>query len=155
MFGALGGAIIGLTPTLHRLFFSPSTEGGYLNAWLTSAIQNIGSLFASTQILVVGVKLSQSLRKMKAGEESGHVPGKGLAFITFVRFFVWPAISIPLIWALATKTNILGDDPMLWFAMMLMPTGPPAMILVALTDVTGCEENEKMAIAKLLTVSHP
>jgi len=36
---------------------------------------------------------------------------------------------------------------------MSMPTGPPAMILVALTDVVKSPEEEKMAIAKLLTVS--
>lgn len=44
---------------------------------------------------------------------------------------------------------------MLWFSMMLMPTGPPAMILVALTDVTGAAESMKMTIAKFLTVSFP
>ncbi|CAI6334781.1 unnamed protein product [Periconia digitata] len=153
LLGALAGAIIGLTPALHTLFFNPPNEGGHFNANITSSIQNIGSLFASTQIIVVGVKLSQSLRKMKAREESGKVPKAGLAFITIVRFFIWPAISIPFIWVLATKTGLLGDDPMLWFVMMLMPTGPPAMLLVALCDVTGCEEEEKMAIAKLLTVS--
>ena len=36
---------------------------------------------------------------------------------------------------------------------MLMPTGPPAMILTALTDVNGSAEQEKMAVTKLLTVS--
>jgi hypothetical protein len=35
---------------------------------------------------------------------------------------------------------------------MLMPTGPPAMILVALTDVTGAAESMKMTVAKFLTV---
>lgn len=154
LLGALIGAIIGLTPPLHRLFFSESNEGGYLNAWLTSAIKNIGDLFASLQIIVVGVKLSLSMRKWKAGEESGVVSKTSLAFITFIRFIVWPLISIPLIWALATKTGMLDKDPMLWFAMMLMPTGPPAMILVALTDVNGSPEMEKMAIAKLLTVRY-
>jgi hypothetical protein len=43
---------------------------------------------------------------------------------------------------------------MLWFSMMLMPTGPPAMILVALTDVTGAAESMKMTIAKFLTISY-
>lgn len=61
-------------------------------------------------------------------------------------------ISIPLIWAIASKTELLNGDPMLWFSMMLMPTGPPAMILVALTDVTGAPEAMKMTIAKFLTV---
>jgi hypothetical protein len=153
LLGAVVGAFIGLTPPLHRLFFNDSNEGGYLNAWLTVAIKNIGDLFASTQIIVVGVKLSQSLRKMKAGENSGVVPKTSLAFITILRFLVWPLISIPFIWALATKTNLLNGDPILWFVLMLMPTGPPAMILVALTDVVGSPEEEKMAIAKLLTVS--
>lgn len=41
---------------------------------------------------------------------------------------------------------------MLWFCLMLMPTGPPAMKLTALADVNGSKEAEKMAIAKFLTV---
>jgi hypothetical protein len=36
--------------------------------------------------------------------------------------------------------------------MILMPIGPPAMFLVALSDVNGSEETEKMVIAKFLTV---
>lgn len=63
-------------------------------------------------------------------------------------------ISIAIIYALATKTQVLDADPMLWFSMMLMPTGPPAMILVALSDVNGSPEMEKMAIAKFLTVMY-
>jgi hypothetical protein len=37
---------------------------------------------------------------------------------------------------------------------MLMPTGPPATKLVALADVSGCDEDEKMSIAKFLTISY-
>ncbi|KAF2819260.1 hypothetical protein CC86DRAFT_472097 [Ophiobolus disseminans] len=154
LMGAIVGAIIGLTPALHRLFFNSSNEGGYFNAWLTISFKNIGDLFASTQIIVVGVKLSQSLLKMKRGEDSGEVSKSSLALVTVVRFIIWPLISIPFIWALASKTNLLDADPMLWFAMMLMPTGPPAMILVALTDVTGAPEAMKMTIAKFLTISY-
>ena len=62
-------------------------------------------------------------------------------------------MSIPIIYALATRTTLLGDDPILWFAMMLMPCGPPALKLTALADVAGAEEQERMAIAKFLTVS--
>jgi hypothetical protein len=67
------------------------SEGGYFNAWLMNSIKNIGDLFASLQIIVVGVKLSQSLRNMKRGEESGPFSWKGFSFITAVRFFIWPA----------------------------------------------------------------
>jgi len=152
--GALIGALLGLVPQLHKLFFSSQEEGGYLNAWLQASIKNIGSLFASLQVIVVGVKLSQSLLKMKRGEKSGSVPLTPMVFVTVVRFILWPLISIPLIWVLAKKTNILSDDPILWFTLMLMPAGPPALKLTALADVNGASEDEKMSIAKFLTVSY-
>jgi predicted permease len=90
LLGAIVGAIIGLTPALHRLFFNPSNEGGYLNAWLTTSIKNIGELFASLQIIVVGVKLSKSMLRMKRGENSGTVDKRSLAIVTLLRFIIWP-----------------------------------------------------------------
>jgi predicted permease len=90
LIGAIVGAIIGLTPALHRLFFNPSNEGGYFNAWLTTSIKNIGELFASLQIIVVGVKLSKSMLRMKRGENSGKVDKRSLAIVTLLRFIVWP-----------------------------------------------------------------
>ncbi|KAI9655314.1 MAG: hypothetical protein M1821_005461 [Bathelium mastoideum] len=152
--GAVIGAVIGLTPPLHRVFFNSTENGGYLNAWLTTSIKNIGDLFAALQVIVVGVKLSQSMVKMKRGEESGSAPWLPMVIITFVRLVLWPAISIPLIYALATKTQTLDKDPILWFAMMLMPVGPPALKLAALADVNGSGEKEKMSIAKFLTISY-
>lgn len=91
--------------------------------------------------------------RMKKGESSGRVPLLPLLLITLVRFIIWPAISISLIYLLATHTSLLSDDPILWFSMMLMPTGPPALLLTALADVTGATEEEKLSIAKFLTVS--
>ncbi|KAF2461092.1 auxin efflux carrier [Lineolata rhizophorae] len=152
--GAVIGAVIGLVPALHRVFFAGSQQGGVLNAWLTSSIKNIGDLFAALQVVVVGVKLSQSMRRMKKGEASGKVPWTPFVLITLVRYVVWPVVSIPLVWALATRTGVLGKDPILWFTMMLMPTGPPAMKLTALTDVNGSSEQEKMSVAKFLTISY-
>lgn len=93
---AIFGAIIGLIPPLHRLFFSPSNEGGYLNAWLTTSIKNVGELFASLQIIVVGVKLSQGMLRMKRGENSGEVSKWSLALVTFFRFILWPLRVSPL-----------------------------------------------------------
>ena len=122
--GAVIGIFIGLTPPLHRAFFSPSYEGGFLNAWLTSALSSVGNLFVSLQVVVVGVTLASSLRKMKRGEASGNVPISATVFVLGVRYILWPIMSITIIWLLASKTNIIGKDPILWFAMMLMPTGP-------------------------------
>lgn len=151
--GTCLGALIGLVPTLHTLFFSPQQEGGYLNAWLTAALKNIGDLFAALQVIVVGIKLSSSLLKWKKGEASGKMPWGPWALVTFVRFVLWPAISISLIYAFATKTGVLDDDPILWFAMMLMPVGPPALSITAMADVSGADETQKLSIAKFLTVS--
>jgi hypothetical protein len=64
-------------------------------------------------------------------------------------------MSIGFIYALAKKTDILGTDPMLWFTMMLMPTGPPAMKLITMVEVSdNASEEDEHKIAKLLTVSH-
>ncbi|CAI4214428.1 unnamed protein product [Parascedosporium putredinis] len=107
------GAIIGLVPALHKLFFDPMQEGGYFKGWLTSSLKNVGELFV-----------------------------------------LMPLLSIPIIWVLAKKTDVLPSDPAVWFAMMLMPVGPPAMKLIALADVNGINGRTRMSIAKLLTFAY-
>lgn len=151
--GAAIGAVIGLVPALHKLFFNTQEEGGYLNAWLTATLKNIGDLFAALQVVIVGVKLSKVLLRMKKGEENGYVPWLLIVLVSLMRFVIWPIIGIAVVYGLATKTNVLGDDPILWFSMMLMPSGPPALLLTALADVSGAGEQEKLSIAKFLTVS--
>lgn len=152
--GALIGAFLGLTPGVNTWFFAKPDEGGYFKAWLTQSIENIGDLFATLQLVVVGSKLSASLAKAKKGEDSGKVDWKPLATIFLIRFLLWPAASISLIWVIASKTSWLTPDPILWFVMMLMPTGPPATKLTALADVSGAEEKQKLAISKFLTISY-
>jgi predicted permease len=153
--GAVIGVIVGLVPPLHKAFFADSGEGGIMNAWFTKCITNVGELFAALQIIVVGVKLSATMRRMKRGEASGTVPWKSMVFVTIVRFVVFPLMSIPLFWYFAAKTDALGGDPILWFSLMLMAAGPPAMIILPLADVNGSSEHDKMSIAKFLTVSRP
>jgi hypothetical protein len=64
------------------------------------------------------------------------------------------SISIGVVYTTASKTNWLDDDPILWFVLMLMPTGPPATKLIALADVSGADEDEKMSIAKFVTICY-
>ncbi|KUJ20305.1 uncharacterized protein LY89DRAFT_578765 [Mollisia scopiformis] len=154
LIGALIGAFIGLIPPLHKAFFNDPSEGGFFKAWLTASVKNVGELFAALQLVVVGAKLSGSLLKMKKGEASGEVRLIPLFTIFFIRFILWPVISIAVIFLIATKTSLLTDDPILWFVLMLMPTGPPATKLTALADVSGADENEKMSIAKFVTISY-
>lgn len=152
--GASLGALIGLVPPLHRLFFATQQEGGYFNAWLTSALSNVGELFVALQVVVIGVKLSVAVLKFKHGERSGRVPWSAFSLIIAMRFVIWPAISIFTIYGLAKYTGVLSEDKILWFAMMLMPCGPSALNLTALADVGGSGEEEKLGIAKVLTAEY-
>ncbi|KAF7860697.1 hypothetical protein EAF04_008215 [Stromatinia cepivora] len=154
LLGALIGAILGLTPALHTAFFASPSSGGIFKAWLTTSVKNIGELFAGLQLVVVGAKLSSSLIRMKNGESSGKVPSLVVLTICIIRFILWPVVSIGVIYMIARKTQWLDEDPILWFVLMLMPTGPPATKLTALADVSGADEEEKMAIAKFITVAY-
>lgn len=89
--GAVTGAILGLVPPLHKAFFGNPKSGGIFIAWLTDSVKQIGGLFAALQVVVVGVKLNSSMRKMKRGEDSGTVPWAPLVFVTIMRLIVWPA----------------------------------------------------------------
>lgn len=48
--GAIVAMIIGLSPQLHRLFFAPPQEGGYLSVWVSGSLRNIGELFTVLQV---------------------------------------------------------------------------------------------------------
>ncbi len=118
LIGAVIGAVIGLVPPLHRVFFNESIDGGIFNAWITESLKKIGQLFVTLQVVVVGVSLSSSLRKMKRGEQKA-LPWEPTVLILVVRLLLWPILSIGIIWGLSTKTNVLSQDPILWFAMMM------------------------------------
>ena len=152
--GLVIGLVIGLVPPLHQSFFNASQSGGIFTAWLADSIQKIGELFPVLQTFVVGTKLSSSMRKMKRGEESGLVPWTTVTLVTIIRFVMWPVVSICLTYLLVSRTSVLEADSMLWFCMMLIPTGPTAMKLTALADVSGSSENEKMSIAKFLSITY-
>lgn len=156
--GAVIGFVLGLVPPLHRAFFNHTDDGGIFTSWLTQSMRDTGDLFVTLQVIIVGVKLSSSLRRMKRGEDeesSGEVSWSAASFVFFVRYVFWALLGVPLICFLAklkTKNGSLLDyDPTLWFSMMLMACGPPAMSLVPMADISGTNEGVKMSVAKLLT----
>ncbi|EPE32490.1 hypothetical protein GLAREA_07624 [Glarea lozoyensis ATCC 20868] len=154
LIGAAIGAVLGLTPILKRAFFDSPSHGGIFKAWLTSSLEDVGDLFAALELVAVGAKLSTCLVKMKQGESSGQMRPSFALTIFFIRFIMWPIVSIGTVYTIASNTRWLGHDPMLWFVLMLLPTGPPATKLTALADVSGTEEEEKMAIAKFIAMSY-
>lgn len=157
LLGAVVGAVVGLTPPLHRAFFNEADQGGIFTAWLTASLQNVGSVFVPLPVVIAGVSLytsyTQARRASIAHPEAG-VPWGTTLFVLFVRFVLWSGISISLVYVMI-KAGWLGDDPMLWFAMMLMPTGPSAMKLITMVQVSGAADKDEHKIAKLLTVSVP
>lgn len=88
LLGAILAVIVGLVPKLHRVFFADMQDGGWLHAWLTSSIKNVGELFTALQMFVVGSELYKS---MDGKEKVGRIPKMGLGLLFAVRFLVWPA----------------------------------------------------------------
>ena len=95
------GILLGLVPKLHRALFSSYEEGGIFNAWLVSSIENIGTLFTSLQVFLVGCKLGVSFERMKRSsspsspeegveEGSGRVPIRAIVVVYTVRLILWP-----------------------------------------------------------------
>ena len=152
---AFAGLVVGLTPPLQKAFFSDFSHGGYLNAWLTVSLKNTGGLFPALQTFTVGIKLASALRDMKKDDNSGGAyPWLPSLFVEVTRHVLTPIMSILIIWLVATKTSWLAPDPILWFSLMIIPTGPPATKLTALADVSDYSEEEKMSISKFMAVSY-
>ncbi|KAF3766744.1 hypothetical protein M406DRAFT_254796 [Cryphonectria parasitica EP155] len=156
LLGAIIGAVIGLVPSLHRAFFNDSEHGGIFTAWLTASLKNIGTLFVPLPVVIAGTSLYSAYKGTaeKTQGKSSKLPWATVSYIMLVRFILWPAASISLVYLLASRTSILGSDPMLWFAMMLMPCGPPAMKLITMVQVSSADDEEEAIIAKLLTISY-
>lgn len=154
LLGALIGTVIGLVHHLHRAFFSDTVDGGIFTAWLTASLKNIGSLFVPLPVVVAGVSLYTAMNEARArGHFASALPWLTVTFILGIRFILWPILSIASIYGIASRTDLLGPDPMLWFAMMLMPTGPPAMKLITLVQISNSDPEDESSISKILTVS--
>ncbi|KAL1839882.1 hypothetical protein VTJ49DRAFT_1017 [Mycothermus thermophilus] len=156
LLGAIAGAIVGLVPFLHGAFFNSSDDGGIFAAWLTSSLKSVGELFVSLPVVVAGVTLFCSMRDAKRNHESTvtSMPWGAVSYILFVRFVAWPLVSISAIYLLATRTGLLGTDPILWFCLGIMPCGPSAMKLITLVQVARGTPDTEKHISQLLTISY-
>lgn len=173
------GLVLGLVPKLHRAFFAPYEDGGIFNAWLITSIENVGGLFTTLQVFLVGCKLGVGFERMKRSGDEGRVPIRAALVVFFVRLILWPvyvltiSLSPPPLFKLTNWTHshlplrmsiiglyyfichvkIFPNDPVLWFTMMVMPTGPPALIISGLAELSNqVTKSEKLAIAKVLAV---
>ncbi|KZT50396.1 hypothetical protein CALCODRAFT_404835, partial [Calocera cornea HHB12733] len=127
--GTLLAGVIGLNPVLRTAFFAKPQEGGIFRAWLTSSLQEIGGLYSSRQMFVVGSKLYESGKPRPQDKELRLWP---VAYILFLRFLLLPVLSIGL------------------FA----PAGPSAINISSIAEVAGAGEVVTQQIARFLTLSY-
>ncbi|KUI63469.1 hypothetical protein VM1G_10337 [Cytospora mali] len=154
--GAIMGAVIGLSPPLHRAFFNDTQDGGIFTAWLTASLKNIGGLFVPLPVVIAGISLYTAYKgtKEKFQGKSPRLPWGTVTYIMIARFVIWPVASVGIVYLFASKTDFLGSDPMLWFTLMLMPCGPPAMKLITLVQVSDADDEDEASISKLLTIAY-
>ncbi|KAM3084028.1 hypothetical protein ACMFMG_001865 [Clarireedia jacksonii] len=160
LLGAIAGAIVGLSPTLHRWFFNQTVNGGIFTAWLTASLENVGILFVSLPVVGAGVSLYTAMQKTQKdtikgkGKEIPGTPYLTTLFVLIVRLVIAPIFSTGTIYYLATHTTWIGRDPILWFSMMFMPVGPSAVKLITMVEVSDASEADQHKIAKLLAISY-
>lgn len=92
LIGAILALTVGLIPPLHNAMFNDMQAGGWLKAWFTSSLRNVGELFTALQMFVVGTNLSTSIdQEVVEGEaEETRVPKRSLAVIYLWRFILMP-----------------------------------------------------------------
>jgi hypothetical protein len=162
LLGAVLGVIIGLTPPLHRAFFNNTYDGGIFAAWLTESWKNVGSLFVPPLLIVAGISLYATWQNAKDNNTSDAsdgwrtttIPKAMTVFILLVRFGLWPVLSIGTIFLITRNTGrrgFLSKNPVLRFAMMLMP---PAMKLITMVQVNDAGLGDERRIAGILTISY-
>lgn len=108
---------------------------------------------SETSRFVVGSRLSDSF-DVPPHTPSPQPPKSAVIVIIAARFFILGAIGILVTYLFAAKTKLLGDDPVLWWSMMLMPIGPPGMIVSVLLEVTNAETRAKMMVARMLAYNY-
>jgi hypothetical protein len=74
LLGAILGAIIGLVPALHKAFFADTEDGGIFTAWLTVSLKNVGILFVPLPVVVAGVSLYLSMKRVDDENSSARTP---------------------------------------------------------------------------------
>lgn len=137
--GAIIALVIGITPPLHRLAFDE--EGVFYNT-VTESVQNLGELYVTLQMFIVGAELATIPNAFP-----GVLP---TSWAMFTRFIVMPAVSLLFVWATAGRGWYVNDE-LVWFILVLMPSGPSAMLLASIAELVDVDQGP---IASYLTISY-
>jgi len=129
------------------------------------------------QFMLLGAHISDAWKASSTIDTPGQeevikISKKALSIIFFMRYvFVTVLVSLysskwrytadcflsltdSLVWYIASKTDYLGTNSTVWFALMVMPLGSPALLLGLLAELRNENRETKQAVAKMLSVSH-
>ncbi|KAF2621974.1 hypothetical protein BU25DRAFT_435186 [Macroventuria anomochaeta] len=138
LLGTLLGVLIGMTPVLHRAFFSSTYNGAVFTAWLTESWKNIGRLLVPLPFIFAGISLYTLYKDLKQSDGStarASTPLATTAFILMIRFIMWPIISSGVIYAIVKHSSALES-------------------LITMVQVSDAGVEDERKIAKILATSY-
>ncbi|EPQ54205.1 hypothetical protein GLOTRDRAFT_44443 [Gloeophyllum trabeum ATCC 11539] len=139
LIGGIVALIIGITPPLHEAFLSK--DGIFYNT-LTEAVSNLGQLFVTLQMFVLGAQL--------ATVKSANPGVKSTLWVLLIRYGFMPAVSLAFVYFTAGR-SWYTNDPLVWFLLILVPSGPSAMLLMNLAELMNIDQGP---VAGMLTISY-
>ncbi|CAG8443058.1 6106_t:CDS:2 [Diversispora eburnea] len=133
LYATLLALLVSAIPYLRSLFFS---ENAPLSP-ISLTIDSLGSVTVPLTLITLGAQL-KNLPRTKGKEIFSTI-----LYIMFNRFIIMPLIGIAII--LLTR-NWYINDPMLWFILIMLACGPPAVNCMNLTQFTGTFQEEMAAL---------
>lgn len=138
LIGAILALIFGIIPPLHHAFLD---KDGVFYSSVTRSVGNIGDLFVVLHIVIVGAEA------LVPHTNPGAVAS---AFALFIRFVIMSTLSLFFVWTTAGRGWYI-DDKLVWFLLILIPSGPSAMLLANVAEMVNVDQG---SIAGYLTLSY-
>ncbi|KZV81213.1 hypothetical protein EXIGLDRAFT_731583 [Exidia glandulosa HHB12029] len=140
LIGAIVAVLLSAIPPLHHVLYD---SDGALNVPLLDPISKLGNIYVTLQMFAVGAELAVTSSSDRPNARSILIP-------LSVRFAIMPLLALGFVWATARR-GVYGDDPLVWFLLILVPTGPSAVVLATLADTVGVDQG---AVAGYLLIAN-
>jgi len=125
--GGVVALFLGIIPPFHHAFFAPN---GVFTHTITKAADNLGGLFGALQMFTLGATLALT---------PSSVSAKPTIWVLLVRYVLMPAISMGMVWGTAGR-GIYDSDALMWFLLILVPSGPSALLLLSVAQQEHVDE---------------
>ncbi|RGB25589.1 auxin efflux carrier [Rhizophagus diaphanus] len=129
LYAALFALVIGTIPFLKGIFFGVDAPLYFL----TRTAEQLGTISVPLTLLTLGAQVKT------LPSENGKELVPQILYVTLSRFVIMPIIGTIIV--VYTKDYFLVD-PMFWFILMSMSSGPPAVNCMNLAQITGNFQGE-------------